>query len=601
MNDPTTGAPFPLPRRIPPEAGGFPPLELEALAQWIDGHPLADTQSAAATMLEAVHAINRVAIAPERLGPLADLLDSRVLPMLDLLDQRLRQLPVPLGRKSRALAETYTALSGELTITHLQRADDALQQGGTADPGALPHLARALLLTGCRCMHAWRLYQPVPEGIWLLIHRIFAAAERSGVASRAAPLHDNHHALVADSIDGLTARLAVLSATNVHALRQGEIDHLARWLNPLPLRCLDTPPADGGDGTPYLRILLDEDRLPSLLAGGHPPDTGTARYVALGPVLAAIRSGPGDPPRGWHPVSTGLDQRLLNLWVVGPKRHFSREPADTGPVISVTGLADIHALVRADYRHQRKLARGETSLFPSGVFVPGSDGDGSRIPGVFAGDRAEADEDSGLSLEERTTDTPGGTRWLADQDMDRLAVAWNSALRGIDPRLQDAGAAPAGRVPRPIAARLRDLGAGGLSLRLCAPAQKVFSGDLIAIRTTRQRHVYWQLGMIRWLRYDDPEDVTVGVQFLAPVCSPTEIQAYRAKRPSGKASPGLFLRLPGEPARGSLLFAPGTFAEGTRVVFRQSGELQTVSLDTIRSESHTFARADFLLSEVALA
>ncbi|AHF00228.1 hypothetical protein [Thioalkalivibrio paradoxus] len=601
MNDLTTDSPFLLPRRAPPESGGFPPLAPDALAQWIDDRPLADTQAAAAAMLEAVHAINRIAIAPERLAVLADLLDSRVLPMLELLEQRLRQLPVPLGRKSRALAETYAALTAELATTHLQRADDELRGDGTDEHRELPHLARAMLLTGCRCMHAWRLYQPLPKGTWLLIHRIFETAERLGITKRAVPLHANPHALAANDIDALTARLAVLSATNVHALRQGEIDPLARWLTSLPLRCQDSPPEADADGTPFLRIQLDEDRPPSLLAGGHPPATGAVRYVALGPVLAAIRSGPGNTAQGWHPVNAALDRRLLNLWVAGPKRHFSREPADTGPVVSVTGLADIHAAVRADYRYQRDLARGETSLFPSGILPPGPDSSGSRVPGVFTGSGTGSDEGSGLSLEQRTTETSGETRWLADQDMDRLAAAWNAAQHGADPRLQDAGAASAARVPRPIAARLRDLGAGGLSLRLCAPPQKVFSGDLIAIRTTRQGRVYWQLGMIRWLRYDTPEDVTVGMQFLAPVCSPTEIQAYRANRPTGKVFPGLLLRLPGEPARGSLVFAPGSFAEGTRVVFRQSGEQKTVSLDAIRCESHTFARADFLLSDVTRA
>jgi cyclic-di-GMP-binding protein len=585
---------FTLPPRHPADAGSFAHRTPEHLDTWIGSQQTGDLASTATVLLEALRSINRMTIEYTMLAGLTAVFLARIPPILDQIDAHLRQLPIPLGRKTQTLATAYSEVLQELALTCLRLLDDGLEQRRLPAPDAAPLLRRAMLLNGHQCLHSWRLYQSLPEGTWLQMHQILALAERLGVASEPALETTHGHALSPDSVERLAACIAVLSSTGVYALRHGEIGPLARWLQSVPLQCSEQVPAGANESTPLLRLVVDADRAPSLVIG-YPGTSSNTRFVDLGPVLTAIRSGPaGGGQPGWHPFDSGLDRRLLSLWVTPPQRRYSREPTDTGPIITVTGLQDIHALVRADYRHQRKVAIGEISGIQGGLSDPVSSGPG-QIPAAFSVGIGGADDAQQFSLQvdgagSRSKDDP---HFLSDHEMDRLSAAWNAAVSGIDPRPAGAGQPPMIRMLRPTAARMRDLGAGGLRLVLQSPTKKIFSGDLIAIRTARKEQVFWQLGMIRWLCYEDADNIAVGIQYLAPACVPTDIQLYRGNRPSGQAQPGLFFPRRDKPDTGTLVFAPGAFGAGTRVVFRVKGEEQVVKLEAVQPESHTFSRADF--------
>lgn len=584
---------FTLPPRHPADAGSFAHRTPADLDTWIGSQQSGDLASTAIVLLEALRSINRMTIEYTVLAGLTAVFLDRIPPILDQIDAHLRQLPIPLGRKTQALATAYSEALQEFGVTCLRLVDDGLEQRRLPAPDAAPLLRRAMLLNAQQCLHFWRLYQPLPEGTWLQMHRILTLAERLGVASEPALETPHGHALSPDSVERLAAHIAVLSSTGVYALRHGEIGPLARWLQSVPLQCSEQVPAGANESTPLLRLVVDADRAPSLVIG-YPGISSNTRFVDLGPVLTAIRSGPADGGQpGWHPFDSGLDRRLLSLWVTPPQRRYSREPTDAGPIITVTGLQDIHALVRADYRHQRKLAIGEISGIQGGMSDPVSSGSG-QIPAAFSVGIGDPD-DAQLSLQ---VDGAGSrssedNQFRSDRQMDRLSAAWNNAVMKIEPHPAGPGQSPMLRMLRPTAAHMRDLGAGGLRLVLQSPPKKIFSGDLIAIRTARKEQIFWQLGTIRWLCYEDADNIAVGIQYLAPACVPTDIQIYRGDRPSGQAQPGLFFPRRDKPDTGTLVFAPGAFGAGTRVVFRVKGEEQVVKLESVQPESHSFSRADF--------
>ncbi len=597
MTQPRPGAELAPPTRTQPPAGSpgwASPAELET---WIDDQPARDKLQAVAVITEALRSVNGALIEYPALTGLTEVLIERAAPVLGKIDLQLRQMPVPLGHKSRMLADAYAELSWELAVALLRLVDDGLEQRRISERNAAPHLRRAMALLAGRFLHFWRLYQPLPPNMWLQTYRILEVAEALGVAGEPAAGTERlgGQILSPDSVEHLVARIAVAGSAGVYALHHGEVNVLARWLESVPVRCLTEIPAGVDESSPLLRLTLHQDHAPSLVTG-HPTPGPEYRLIDLSPVLDAIRSGPAAQTRAgnWHPVTGGLDRRLLNLWVVPPTRRFSREPADVEPIITVTGLADIHALVRADYRHQRKLEIGALSGLPGdgGSSLPV--GDPRRVPAALSLGIGDPDEGEGLSLEVsgsgRNADE---ARFLSDQNLDRLGAAWNDALRGINPRIDNTPEPRAVRLLQPTAARLRNLGAGGLNLVLKSPAQKVYSGDLIAVRATRKGRVVWQLGVIRWLRYDGPEEVTVGIEYLAPGCTPTEVRLIRSNTPVGNTKPALFFRPHGKSGAGALAFSPAAFTAGSQVSFRVAGEQHLVKLESVRPESHTFSRADF--------
>lgn len=588
---------FTLPPRRPAEpddASRRTPGDLDA---WISNQESNDLASITSVLLETVRSINRTTVEYALLHELTGVLLARIPRVLDRVDAHLRQLTIPLGHRSQTLATTYEGLLQELGVACLRLVEDGLEQRRLPTGDATPFLRQAMLVNGQQCLHLWRLYQPLPKGSWLQMHRILLLAERLGVASAPPVEEPGGHPLASDAVTGLMARIAVLGSAGVYSLQHGEIGLLARWLQPVPLQCSAQVPPGADESTPMLRLSVDADRAPSFIMG-RPGSADGARFIDLRPVVAAIRtsSGTQQHPGVWHPLTSGLDRHLLSLWVTPPQRRYSREPADTGPLITVMGLHDIHAVIRADYRHQRRVAIGEISGIQGGMpdAIPGDHG---SIPAAFAVGIGDPDEIEPFSLQARDpgSHTDDDAQYLSDHKLDRLGAAWNDALKGIDSQPSGARQPPVIRMLKPNAARLRDLGAGGVKLILQSPTQKTFSGDLIAIRTAPRGRITWQLGMIRWLRYVDAENIAVGIQYLAPACVPTDIQLYRGNRPSGQAHPGLFFPRRDKTDAGSLLFAPGTFTAGTRVVFRLAGEDRVVTLESLQPGSHTFSRADFAM------
>ena len=599
MTQPYPRAELSPPTRAQPPAGALgrgSPQELEA---WLDERPARDPAQAATVLTEALRAINGAVLGYRELKGLTEVLLARVPPLLGKIELQLRQLPIPLGHKTQVVANAHAELSREMETACLRLVDEGLMQQRISAQEAGAQLRRALLLLACRFLHFWRLYKPLPPNTWLQLYRILELAQRLGIASDPAANTErlSGQNLSPDSVEHLVGRIAVLASAGVYALHHGEVGVLARWLESVPVKCLSDIPAGSDESSPMLLLLMHEDRFPSLVTG-LPAAGDDRRLIDLRPVVEAVRSGSAmqGRPGTWHPATGGLDRRLLNLWVIPPTRRFSREPSDAEPIITVTGLKDIHALVRADYRHLRKLEVGELSGIPgSGNPLPPVD-DPRHIPAsALAPGIGDLDEESQLSLE-----APGNgyrsdreARFLADQNMDRLSAAWNDAVRGINPRVDGAVEPKVVRRLQPMSAKLRDLGAGGLRLLLKSPAQKVYTGDLIAIRTARRGRVIWQLGVIRWLSYESPDDVTVGIEYLAPACTPTEIRHYRSNTPVGNPNPGLFFHPHGKPDAGALVFAPGAFSAGGQVSFRVTGEQRVVRLESVRPESHTFSRADF--------
>jgi cyclic-di-GMP-binding protein len=593
MNDSDLPSGFVLPPRLPASAGNPQPGLPEDLDAWIDDQQSSDPVVTATALLQAVSSINRATIGFNALTGLTSVLLARIPPILDQFDARLRQLPVPLGRKSQSLAAVHASLLEELATACLRIVEDGLQGRHIPSSTAGSYLRFALLLSGCRCLHFWRFYKPVPEGSWLQIHRILALGERLGVAKDAATEASGTRAMAADSITALVARIAVLGSTDVHTLRHGEAECLTRWLQSVPLQCSQGLPPGAAPSTRLLQLRLDDDRAPSVLAG-LPEQRGDCRYVDLTPVLSAIGAGSTTycHPGVWDPVSNGVAQRLRSFWIDPPRRQQPRQPVAASPVITVAGLLDIHNVLRADYRHQRKAANSGLSVLAGTSWT-----DVTRMSVRFLAGIGYPEDGQPFALATEPGASPLHDQRPSgpDRTVEWLQAAWDKVLRDGGTGAAEIRPSAPSRAARPTAGNLRDLGTGGLGLSLQSPGQKLFSGDLVALRALRDRHIVWQLGVIQWLRDDEPGSISVGIRHLAPVCMPTDIQAYRGNRACDPTHHGLFLPRGERPDTGSLLFMPGAFAAGTQVLFHATGTDHVVKLDSVVADGPSFARAEFTL------
>jgi hypothetical protein len=553
---------------------------------------LSTLQTQGEAALRAVRAVHQMGCDAADLPGLADIADDQVSPVLSLLGVRLEQREAPLAREDQAFAKIYITLLSELASLHIIGFCAGPESGTAEATGAGPHLRRALALSHALCLHLWRLYQAEPDGFWHQVHLALQVAERLRIASEPPTAAECGRMPGIASVQTAVARIAVLASSDVYSLRRKEVSRLAHWLQELPLSCVDDAPQQEDQGSALIRLTLDEDRPPSLIMGKSPP-YANARYVDLNPVLQALDSDPEElfSPGVSQAGPSGLSQRLRRRWIVPPARRFERESADFGPLMTVTGLHAIRAMMGADLAYQRTVTELDLDLLPGGLFAPEGD-DLTHLPAILIlGAPGARDPKSRVNTNGGDPSVATEVCHFTDRQLDRVLRTWESALDAVGIRSADAESAkaPGDSRPRPTVGWLKNVGAGGCCLHLQSPAETIFCGNLIAIRITEQERTFWPLGIIRWLRYDDADSVTVGVQYLSHNSLLTEVSPDE-----GATQPGLFFHEYGKGSTAILLESPGALAPGARIAFSIGTEQHKVMLTTLRPEGHALWRVEFL-------
>jgi len=568
----------------------------QALDAWLEVHWREGLVAQFEASLEMVRALSELPVDEVDLHGLSLVCNRRVFPMLSVLSAQMERLQAPVAREQQVLVTNFATLLQDLVAVHLRLVQLQREQS-PAHVGW--HLRRATHLSQMLSLHLWRLYQTEPSGFWLQVHRALGLAELLGVAAEPPTDRERSSGYEPASVEATVSRIAVLASCDVYALYRGEAGVLAQWLKAMPLRCVDRAPSPGDQDRPMLRMMLSVDGPPSLLMG-QGATAPSVRYVDLGPVIAALRFTPPAPvsAAATQKAADSLDQRLRRRWVVPSMRQFKREPADRGPLVTATGLKAIHTMIRADYRAPRLVTDVGSDLMPGAFFAEHSD-DPSGIPAIFGlgvpGDAHEARTDLNADSPE-----PREIRRLSPTKLQRVHAVWDSAVRRIDDRVPEYAEDGSEALPSATVAWMKNVGAGGCCLLLQSPVDTICSGNLIAMRVAEEQRINWQLGVIRWLRYDDPDCATVGVQYLTQACVPVDIRSFAPVDGAAEGiHPGLFFHKRGEAGTGCLLFAAGTLPAGVRVSFSTGGTRYSVMFKAVHPKSHVFSQADFSLQDGA--
>lgn len=360
----------------------------------------------------------------------------------------------------------------------------ALQElGKIRNPWARPALAfcvaQALYYLGRVLLRSYQVYRPCPAGVWKEIHALYEYAEKSG--------HQD------DDIEGSTATISerykqviLLALANPYQLPQNACDQVYAFLTERAGEATVTDAGDVGDGSAHFLIDLSSDAPPL----PFPKDVKLQaaplwRALDVSGLATTVndlmrRLQRGEPARqlslGGHCIGSVCQdvlKRVTRSWGLNPRRQYSRTRRD-GRLSLCTGINAIHFFTSG----QKPFAQPEEPLGASAQAPAGLGREAEPVPAFADLDAAIADETA------------------------------------MDP-IGSLGASPIPEVFRVDSWRVRDEGAGGLSLRregLLGASTRV--GDLLGIEDPLLG--LWRIGVARWLRSPDAETVEMGVEMLSP-------------------------------------------------------------------------------------
>jgi hypothetical protein len=590
--DPSPG--FDLPPRQPETAEGAPSATPARLVAWLNDVSTGDPDAAVKRLLDVARIMNRTTIGHAELLELTGVLDARAGLVLGLIESPLRDLHAPQEGDDKPLAKAHAELLQELAISHLRLVEEGLDQERLSTPEIGRHLRRALALIGCMCLQYWRLHEIQPEGTWRRIHRIVAVAQELGAISDPGTEDAGGLWFAPESIERVAARIGVLAAGHVWSLHPDEIETLAQWVQSLPVQCSDPSAAAGTmpETSSRLWMSLDGDAPPSLIVGAPPTEDVSAQVIELQPVMASLRATPPKAPSDAQEGTEPLDRRLRKRWTVPLVTQFNEGPAHAGPIVAVTGLLESHALIHSDIHGKRSPSAVMSDLMPGGFFAASVD-DPLGIPEVFRAGLGYREARGAIDIGGKAPPVMQEVQWLSPRRLQHLVETWESTLRGGDDQPVAEAESDAAQNPMVTCAWLRNVGAGNVALLLQTPTRRLFSGSLLALRIADQEKILWKLGEVRWLRFGSDGHVSLGAEYLAEACWPTQLHLIDHETPVDVVRPGFFFRDRGRPEVGVLLFAPHTFDLGARVAFDLFGKEYIVTLKAIRRVSHALSWGEF--------
>jgi hypothetical protein len=564
------------------------------LVAWLDSVPTHDPMAALKRLLDVARIMNRTTIGHAELLELTGVLDARAGLVFGLIESPLRDLHAPQEGDDKPLAKAHAELLQELAISHLRLVEEGLDQERLSAPDIGRHLRRALALIGCMCLQYWRLHEIQPEGTWRRIHRIVAVAQELGVISDPGTEDAGGLWFAPESIERVAARIGVLAAGHVWSLHPDEIETLAQWVQSLPVQC-SSPSAAAGtlpETSARLWMSLDGDAPPSLIVGAPPAEDASAQVIELQPVMASLRATPPKAPSDAQEGTEPLDRRLRKRWTVPLVTQFNEGPAHAGPIVAVTGLLESHALIHSDIHGKRSPSAVMSDLMPGGFFAASVD-DPLGIPEVFRAGLGYREARGAIDIGGKAPPVMQEVQWLSPRRLQHLVETWESTLRGGDDQPVAEAESDAAQNAMVTCAWLRNVGAGNVALLLQTPTRRLFSGSLLALRIADQEKILWKLGEVRWLRFGSDGHVSLGAEYLAEACWPTQLHLIDHETPVDVVRPGFFFRDRGRPEVGVLLFAPHTFDLGARVAFDLFGKEYIVTLKAIRRVSHALSWGEF--------
>lgn len=463
----------------------------KAVTQWLDRLPFGSPADTAQQLVMALYSLNRHPLGEDDRYTLLALYRPVIARASASLEALLADCGLPPHAQQRKNATLLRELHVEHSIGYKQTLlAQANRRFGRASPKRAAEVAARLLAAlrdiqiACHLTHT----RP-PAGLWQEMHQIHEFAEASNLADHAA---DDAPPPSLSYIQALLIALA-----DPPHMSHAELVHTRLYLEKFAaLSVLTTAPVSGHLGFP---IPTTGDAAPSPLAvspdqSGRWLDTDAlCRHVHE--TVVRLRSGEsprniGLPSGMEGELSQSLCKRLLKQWSGSPQRAFRRHAVSGSTVQMVAGVSAIHRLLDQDSQGPQ-FGVEETDSLPIG--------------------------DVGLTF---SSPAPVNlTRWNVSND-------------------SAAGLALKGKPDGPLNLKVGD----PLALRVDESTAVDASATSQPQPADDGNSSVWSLGVIRWIRMLDAQQVELGVERLAPQIQPVWVRPLRGPR---KARPESALFVPG--------------------------------------------------------
>lgn len=549
-----------LPQRFKPGKTSFN-TSTEAVHNWVDELPLLNTTRTGELVSNALDQINALDIPVSTRFAALELFTTPVMVTSDGLKKTFIGKSVPLRGIDLQHATHTIELYNRMATGYRILADDLgsddgqMQLMATAIHRALRYLSEILLAN-------YQIYVQYPDGLWSIIHALYALAEKFSLASK--PVTDSTlHTPDSSNIDRIYKQILLLSLSCPYRLRQNEIlyvyNALLGWADSSRLFRADAVGVRGlfavdleDDKPPAYRVLQtdqQDDRQLRIL--------DTTEMEQQMQLAASQEASQADRPAGLG--GSGTMQRLMLAWGVMPERRFSRHQEDSR-VQLVIGLNAIHQMTaeplpveqhNSDIReiiHSHQYLRDPT-FETAGTF------------GIHQGQRSDpAAEDA--------QDSPLKGAYLASPSATSRIESWT----------------------------MMDISAGGYCLlHESEEASSVRVGELAAILSGEtEKPVNMQLGIVRWLRFTRERGLELGLQLLSPGAQAVWVSICEDKISHPERLQGI--RLPEiKPLRqpATLLLPSLPFRTGCLSIVEYGDRSETVMLTQQLENTGSFAQYDF--------
>lgn len=214
---------------------------------WLDDLPASDPPRAAAEIKSMLSTINTVDMPARRRLEVLEAFRVSLATISYRLTDRRTGSQLPLSDSSRMEVELLSQIHNLLAMGYAWAAVSfALAETGYEKPSHALAIHRAILCFSEVCCDAYRIYQPVPKGVWLAIHEL----------ARKAKQHDLLKFTVTDQLNALKPQTTIThvykqilmtAALDPYKFAHGQIDEIHDRCNQLAVHAvLVAPPVPSG-------------------------------------------------------------------------------------------------------------------------------------------------------------------------------------------------------------------------------------------------------------------------------------------------------------------------------------------------------------------
>ncbi|NNJ95110.1 MAG: hypothetical protein HKP57_10230 [Halobacteria archaeon] len=455
----------------------------DVLRDWVERLPLLNTEKTRQLLVDALERINRLDMSPDDRNESLEILTTSVMCVVDALKKEFLGKPMPLDEKHSRQAEQALDLCNRMATGYRIMADDLGQdeaqnrQLGIAIHRSLRYLSEILL-------GHYQIYRQYPEGLWRSIHALYALAEECGI-NRLSITDTTLPTSESSNIETIYKQILLLSLACPYRLRQKEIHFAYNALIDWASFCrLSQPGTRMETGLFSVNIHSDDPPAYRNLHTVEDSDIHHSRILDASAIAHRLRAALENESRN----QTGFGnrdtlQQLILAWGAMPKRRFPRHRStDTLPVKLVVGLNTIHRLVSGP-QTQAELT-DETIMDYAWLRDPTFD-----RPVEIEIDPYLARDQTTMTVEETQRDVQRGAYMAADAGVPHVEF-W----------------------------KIADMSAAGYCLLWeNSEASSACVGELVAIINQQEEdRGTWQLGVIRWMKFNPEHGLELGIQMLSP-------------------------------------------------------------------------------------